>query len=104
MSEYDLDELVRDMYPDDKVWRLEPKEVCDPAIVGIAERNAGPDGIKPFLVYDQDKLLDLLAEHLEDTVPAEDARQEASEWFDYNILPSATGDGAPAFIRLLDCG
>jgi len=58
------------------VYRLEPKEQYDAAIIGVAM-----DLEAPKAVYDWDLLVQIMVDR--DGV----THEEAEEWFDYNLPP-----------------
>ena len=59
----------------------------DDCIVGAVERF----GMNPVLLYDTDKILEKL------TSEDEMSFDEATEYFDFNILGAWMGDGTPCF-------
>jgi len=63
----------------------------DEAIVGIADRI----GMSPVVVYDTTKLIDILCER--DGMD----REEATEFYEFNILGAYVGERTPMFISLL---
>jgi hypothetical protein len=63
----------------------------DEAIVGIADRI----GMSPVVVYDTTKLIDILCER--DGMD----REEATEFYEFNILGAYVGERTPMFINLL---
>lgn len=63
----------------------------DDAIIGVVERI---DFDETIILYDTNKIIDLLkAEGMNN--------EEATEYFQYNILGSYMGEGTPAFATLL---
>lgn len=68
--------------------RLEPAEVYDPAIIGIAERCG-----ESFLIYDREAVIDQMVRH-------EGADYEAAvEWHEFNTFSTWLGAGTPAFMQ-----
>lgn len=70
---------------------LEPREVFDPCVIGIAERVN-----LRVVAYDTNKVIQALMDH-----HGWD-EEEAGEWFETNIAGSWVGEGTPVFIELLD--
>jgi len=56
------------------------------AIVGIVERF----GMSPVILLDKERILSILVEDM--------TREEAEEFFDYNILGGWHGEATPAFV------
>lgn len=68
---------------------LDPPEEFDGCIVGVAERC----GMEPVVVYDEKKVIDsLVARGLE--------REEAEEFFDFNIAGAYVGERTPMLITM----
>lgn len=78
-----LDELLEG----DDAMLLDPREVFDACVIGIAERIN-----LRVAAYDVDKVLQALIDH---HGMDED---EAQEYFDYNIAGSWVGEGSPVFV------
>lgn len=70
---------------------LEPREVFDPCVIGIAERIN-----LMVAAYDVKKVLQALQDH---HGMDED---EAYEWYEHNMVCSWVGNGSPVFINRLD--
>lgn len=64
----------------------------DEAIVGLADRI----GMSTVVVYDTTKIIDILCER--DGMD----REEATEFYEFNILGAYVGERTPLFISLLD--
>ena len=64
----------------------------DEAIVGLADRI----GMKTVVVYDTTKIIDILCER--DGME----RDEATEFYEFNIAGAYVGERTPLFISLLD--
>jgi len=63
----------------------------DDAIIGVVERSGFNETI---ILYDTNKIIELLeADGM--------SNEEATEYFQYNILGSYMGEGTPAFATLL---
>jgi len=67
------------------------EEKFDKAIVGIADRI----GMEAVVVYDTTKIIDILEEEGMD-------REEATDYYEFNILGAYVGERTPMFIGLLD--
>ena len=63
----------------------------DEALVGVVYRF----GQIPLAAYDRSKILEIL---MRDGI----GRQEAIEYFEYNIIGAWVGEGTPVFIELSD--
>jgi hypothetical protein len=61
----------------------------DDALIGI-------DQVDYVAVYDSDKCIDILMEDSDMTI------QEATEYFEFNVLGSYVGEYTPRFIKLYD--
>jgi hypothetical protein len=64
----------------------------DQAIVGVADRI----GMSTVVVYDTTKIIDILCER--DGMD----REEATEFYEFNILGAYVGEQTPMFISLVD--
>jgi len=64
----------------------------DAAIVGVADRI----GISAVVVYDTTKIIDILCER--DGMD----RDEAAEYYEFNIAGAYVGDRTPMFIAMID--
>jgi hypothetical protein len=69
---------------------LEPREVFDSAILGIAERV---DGLH-VIAYDSERVLQALMDANDWDV------DEARDWFEFNTAGGYVGPGTPLFIQL----
>lgn len=58
----------------------------DEAIIGVGSRCGQPD----ILVYDAEKCIELLCTEM--------SREEAEEYFDYNVAGAWVGDDTPIFL------
>ena len=69
----------------------------DHCIAGVLERY----GKDPIVVYDKEKVIDSIL-GISDRDASRDGhgmtREEAHEYFEYNLLGACIGDGAPAFL------
>jgi hypothetical protein len=72
--------------PDDALV-LEPREAFDAAIVGVRPNKAG----LPVVVYSRSKVIDALMKH------EGWSKEDAVEWFEYNIRPAWMGDRTPVY-------
>ena len=61
----------------------------DEAIIGTVERFGDSEAI---ILYDKDKVIDILMKDM--------PREDAEEYFYYNILGAYVGEGTPAFATL----
>lgn len=86
MLREELDELL----DGDEAMLLEPREVFDPCVIGIASRI----GLR-VAAYDTELVIAALQEH-----QGMD-EEEAREYFDFNIAGAWVGEGSPLFIDLL---
>ena len=64
----------------------------DAAIVGVADRI----GMETVVVYDTSKVIDILCER--DGMD----REQATEFYEYNIIGAYVGERTPMFITLID--
>ena len=64
----------------------------DSAIVGVADRI----GMETVVVYDTSKVIDILCER--DGMD----REQATEFYEYNIIGAYVGERTPMFITLID--
>jgi len=62
----------------------------DEAIVGIVERFGDSEAI---ILYDKEKVISILMKDM--------PREDAEEYFYYNILGAYVGEGTPAFATLI---
>jgi len=72
---------------DDELLLLDPPEVFDRCIVGVATRC----GMQPVVVYDREQVLDSLMLGGLD-------REEAEEFFDFNTAGAYVGPRTPLFL------
>lgn len=79
-------EQITEVY-DEEILFLEPAEQYDPCIVGVAYRC----GMEPVVVYDVDQVLEALVQDGMD-------REEAEEWFEFNIAGAYVGERTPLFL------
>ena len=83
-----------------KVLRLEPRDKFDPCLIGLAQNFKG----NISLVYDEDAILEMLAEDFEKN--KEDSEQDsyilAVEHFEYNIRGAYLGKHTPIFVRKME--
>jgi hypothetical protein len=87
MLREDLDEIL----DGDGAMLLEPREVFDPCVIGIAERVN-----LRVVAYDTNKVIQALMDH-----HGWD-EEEAGEWFETNIVGSWVGEGSPVFVCPFD--
>jgi hypothetical protein len=81
--------LINELLDGDEAMLLDPREVFDPCVIGIAERIN-----LRVAAYDTSKVLQALQDqHGMDG-------EEAREWFDFNVAGAWVGDGSPVFIDL----
>ena len=69
---------------------MEPREVYDSCIVGVAQRFNDY-----FLVYSKTKVL---ARIIEGSPGAEDPETDANEYFDFNVVGGWFGEGTAAYL------
>jgi hypothetical protein len=62
----------------------------DEAVIGTVERFGE---VETIVLYDKDKVIEMLMKEM--------PREEAEEYFYYNILGAYVGEGTPAFATLL---
>jgi len=87
MLREELDELLGG----DEAMLLEPREVFDPCVIGVASRIN-----LRVAAYDTIKVIQALQDHhgMDE--------EEACEWFDFNVAGAWMGEGSPVFIDVLD--
>jgi hypothetical protein len=85
----DLRDYLGSMF-DGLLFLSEPE--FDQAIVGVADRI----GMSTVVVYDTSKIIDILCER--DGMD----REEATEFYEFNILGAYVGEQTPMFISLID--
>jgi hypothetical protein len=66
-------------------------QAFDEAIIGTCERSGGMHAV----AYDRCRVVDILARDM--------PREDAEEWFEFNILGSWMGEGTPVFIDTRPC-
>lgn len=69
---------------DPELMMLEPE--YDEAIVGLAERAGGMAAV----AYDRSRVIDVLTRQM--------PREDAEEWFEFNIVQAWVGENTPVFI------
>lgn len=81
--------LLDEMLDGDGAMLLEPRDVFDRCVIGVAERIN-----MRVAAYDTARVIEALVEHhgMED----EDAR----EYFEFNVAGSWVGEGSPVFIEM----
>lgn len=86
-----LDEMEMQLEGSEAMF-LEPREVFDAAIVGVAQRV---DGLQ-VVAYDSERAVQaLMRAH---RMGEDDAR----EWFEFNTTGAYVGPGTPVFVQLLE--
>ena len=65
----------------------------DDAILGYVER-LGENGYQTYALYDKEKVIKMLENDM--------TREEAVEYFEYNILGAYVGEYTPAFATILN--
>ena len=65
----------------------------DEAIIGYVER-LGESGYQTYALYDKEKVISMLQDDM--------TREEAVEYFEYNILGAYVGKYTPAFATVLN--
>jgi hypothetical protein len=87
MLSEDIDEIL----DGDDAMLLEPRDVFDACVIGIAERIN-----LRVAAYDTNKVIQALMDHqgME--------QDEAEEYFDFNIAGSWVGEGSPVFLYLFE--
>lgn len=81
----EMTDIITDMYPDESFLTVDGFEDC---LIGVAERFGG----LLVLAYDKDKILKKMVDR--DGMTWE----EATEYFDYNIVGAWVGEKTPIFI------
>lgn len=83
--------LIDELLDNTEALLLEPRDVFDTAILGVANRS---DGLM-VAAYSTEKCIEaLMHQHHWD-------REKAEEWFYYNTTNAYVGEGSPVFIDLL---
>lgn len=82
-------ELLQEMVGDTACF-LDPK-TFDVAILGICERA---DGMS-VVAYDRSSVIDVLSRDM--------SREDAEEWFEFNIARAWMGKDSPVFIDMRPC-
>jgi hypothetical protein len=80
-------ERIREFIGDGEALLLEP-EMFDDAILGVAERCGQPT----IVAYSRNRCIEILESEYEMD------RDEANEYFEFNIAGSWVGEGTPVFI------
>ena len=69
----------------------------DEAIIGISERF----GRDPIVAYDRDKCIEIIIERsAQNGLTADEAYEEAAEYFGFNVIGAWVGEGTPEFLTL----
>jgi hypothetical protein len=68
---------------------IDPSEVFDPCILGLAFRCTN----EPVVAYDRDKVVSALM-----ISNPGFTSEDAEEWFEHNVIGSFMGDATPVFI------
>jgi hypothetical protein len=74
------------------MFYLEPRDVFDAAIVGLAERADG----MCVLAYSRTRCIEALSKQNDWSYDS------AVEWFEFNTAGAYAGEGTPVFIEFLD--
>ena len=77
-------EMLEDMF-EGKAWLMDP-DTFDGAIIGVCERAGG----LRVAAYDRSLVIDVLAREM--------PREDAEEYFEFNIAGAWMGEGTPVFI------
>lgn len=77
-----IDELT-ERYPDHEFMKADGFDDC---VCGVIESFGNP----PVLAYDKDKIIDRLTEDM--------SREEAYEFFEFNILGAYVGESTPVYL------
>jgi len=84
----DLDKLIDETYPDDKILRMDGFDDC---VVGIVNRKMSP----PILCYDTEKVIEKM-------VKEGMTHEEAVEFFEFNQIGAWMGDNTPCFLETIE--
>lgn len=87
----DMDAMMQQL-EDAEAMLLEPRECYDAALIGVASRAGG----MCVAAYDTRRCIDALCLH------HDWERDEAEEFFDFNVIGAWIGPGTPLFVALLD--
>ena len=68
----------------------------DSAIIGMCSSL----GNGPVVAYDRDKCIEILMDDFEDGLEDEELREEAEDYFEYNVAGSYVGEYTPVFLTL----
>jgi hypothetical protein len=85
---YTRDRLHELLGDDEAPAHLLDPVAFDAAVIGVCERAGG----MRVAAYDRTMVIDVLARDM--------PREEAEEWFEFNILPAYMGEGTPVFIDM----
>jgi len=86
----DVEEWLSNNYPDEDVLIADG---LDAAFIGLAHRAANAH---PVAAYRFQKVIEIFEERDGMT------RDEAFEFFDYNVIGAYVGDGTPVFVEAMD--
>ena len=101
MNRNEINEYCEEHFPDEEILLLDPPDY-DKALVGFGQRFCGSEGRVSFAVYDEDKLLDIIAEEMRESAEEDDDPWTmAREHFDFNVAGGYVGTGTPAFIQVM---
>jgi len=79
------------------VGTKEEQEKYAPAIVGISDGHWDDD--RMAVIYDEDKMIEIIAKDMESEDEEEDPYALAVEYFDFNIKGAWLGEFTPIFIK-----
>jgi hypothetical protein len=81
---------------DDGLLYLEPRDLYDPCIVGVGRRFHDT-----FLIYDIDKIIEALTKDgVEGGADYDEAREDAREHFEFNVIGGWVGNATPGFVSM----
>jgi hypothetical protein len=83
MTREQLIESIQDVYSDSEIMLADGLE---DAFIGIATQHGRP----PHAVYDREKCIEILAQEM--------SRDEAEEYFSFNIECAYVGESTPSFL------
>lgn len=84
------------------MYRLEPRETYDQFIIGVGTWKSN---FAQSIVYDQDAIIEHLAQTFRESDPELDEDQaltDAQEHFEFNIVGSSGFCGAPVYVSKLE--
>ena len=93
------EEILEQLGLPEETLFLDPP-LLDEAIVGAMRCNAGREGQRHVLLYDEEMVLERLRRGAEDEFSYESAR----EYFEFNTIGAWMGQGTPAFVTFLPPG